>query len=144
MSAGWVRSTVAADSSDRFRNDSTKPKSTGQVVRSGSAKLPWNSRFNVIHDATSDSLLIWLTNLAAMVQAGLDGIREQRDTNSGAGKALPTSLSAALTLLEQTRAARDWLGAGLLADYLSFKRAELAALSDLDEAEICRRYREAY
>lgn len=100
-------------------------------------------QFNVefrVADATANPYLA----LAAMVHAGLDGIRGQRDINSDARKPLPTSLEAALSHLEHTPAARAWLGPGLCADYLSFKRAELAALAPLDEAEICRRYNDAY
>jgi glutamine synthetase len=124
----------------------------GALDRGASIRIsPLNAReserrarqFNVefrVADATANPYLA----LAAMVQAGLDGIRERRDIDSGAGKALPTSLQAALTHLEQTPAASAWFGPRLCADYLSFKRAELAALEHLDEDEICRRYREAY
>ena len=124
----------------------------GALDRGASIRIsPLNAReperrarqFNIefrVADATANPYLA----LAAMVQAGLDGIRAQRDMDHGAGKPLPTSLQAALSHLEQTPAALTWLGPALCADYLSFKRAELAALEPLDEAEICRRYCEAY
>ena len=57
---------------------------------------------------------------------------------------LPRSLAEALVRLEGTAAARTWLGAELLAGYLAYKRAELAALQSLQESEICRRYAEVY
>ena len=132
----WAPVQADAGPMDRGASIRTAPLNAREPERRA---RQFNVEFRVA-DATASPYLA----LAAMVQAGLDGIREQRDINSGAGKPLPTSLSAALTLLEQTHAARAWFGAGLLADYLSFKRAELAALSDLDETEICRRYREAY
>jgi hypothetical protein len=36
------------------------------------------------------------------------------------------------------------LGAGVLAAYLQFKRAEIQGLDNLSETEICRRYAEVY
>jgi glutamine synthetase len=132
----WAPVQADAGALDRGASIRTAPVNAGEPERRA---RQFNVEFRVA-DATASPYLA----LAAMVQAGLDGIREQREIDSGAGKALPTSLLAALNLLEQTPAARGWFGASLLADYLSFKRAELAALSDLDEAEICRRYCEAY
>jgi len=100
-------------------------------------------QFNVefrVADATASPYLA----LAVMVQAGLEGIRERREINLEDRRPLPTSLSEALLLLEKTPAARSWLGTDLLSGYLSFKRAEIAALEDLEETEICRRYAEVY
>ena len=100
-------------------------------------------QFNVefrVCDATANPYLA----LAAVVQAGLDGIRAQRQIDAGSRRALPASLAQALALLEQTPAATDWLGAELLAGYLLFKRAEYQALESVEESEICRRYAEVY
>jgi len=57
---------------------------------------------------------------------------------------LPTSLREALDILEESRAAAEWLGPDVHSAYLAFKRAELGGLGDLDEVEICRRYAQAY
>jgi glutamine synthetase len=100
-------------------------------------------QFNVefrVADATASPYLA----LAVLVQAGLDGIRERREIEREAPQALPDSLGAALDRLAALAAATDWLGAELLAAYLAFKRAEIAGLEHLNEAEICRRYAEVY
>jgi glutamine synthetase len=100
-------------------------------------------QFNVefrVADATASPYLA----LGMIVQAGLDGIREKREIDHEDRRPLPGSLAQALTLLESTAAARSWLGADLLSAYLSFKRAELEALENLEESEICRRYLEVY
>jgi glutamine synthetase len=57
---------------------------------------------------------------------------------------LPHSLAEALTLLEGSESAAQWLGADFLSAYVLFKRAEINSLENLDESEICRRYAEAY
>ena len=93
-----------------------------------------------VADATASPYLA----LAMLVQAGLEGVRERRKIDLNDPRPLPTSLAAALSLLEQTPAAADWLGNDLLSAYLSFKRAEITGLENLDENEICRRYAEAY
>jgi glutamine synthetase len=100
-------------------------------------------QFNVefrVADATASPYL----TLGLMVQAGLDGIREKREIETAGRHPLPTSLAAALTLLENTPAASAWLGADLLSGYLLFKRAEIKGLENLEESEICRRYAEVY
>jgi glutamine synthetase len=79
-----------------------------------------------------------------LIQAGLDGIRERRQIELERPLPLPRSLSEALTHLERSESAADWLGAELLAAYLMFKRAEINGLENLDENEICRRYAEIY
>jgi glutamine synthetase len=79
-----------------------------------------------------------------LVQAGLEGVRQRRQIELESPPALPTSLAEALTRLEQNGAAGEWLGPALLRAYLLFKRAELKSLQDLEEAEICRRYMNAY
>jgi glutamine synthetase len=100
-------------------------------------------QFNVefrVADATASPYLA----LAMLIQAGLDGIRDEREIRLQDPRPLPTSLSAALDLLEASETAPEWLGADLFAAYLLFKRAEIRGLENLDEAEICRRYTEVY
>jgi glutamine synthetase len=81
--------------------------------------------------------------LAVLVQAGLDGIRRRLPLDAHRPQPLPDNLGHALDLLESSAAA-EWLGADVLAAYVCFKRAEIAALDDVDEGEICRRYAEVY
>jgi glutamine synthetase len=99
----------------------------------------YNVEFRVA-DATASPYLA----LAVLVQAGLDGIRRHRTIEAKSPRPLPTSLAAALALLEASDAAADWLGADFLSAYLLFKRAEIKGLENLDESEICRRYTEVY
>lgn len=100
-------------------------------------------QFNVefrVADATGNPYL----SLAVLVQAGLDGIRGRREIEQNERPLLPRSLGEALGLLEANTAVADWLGAELLAAYVLFKRAEIKAVENLEEAEICRRYAEVY
>jgi len=100
-------------------------------------------QFNVefrVADATASPYLA----LAMLVQAGLDGIRHEREIRLKDPRPLPTTLSAALDLLEASEPAAEWLGADLFAAYLKFKRAEIKGMENLDETEICRRYAEVY
>ena len=99
----------------------------------------YNVEFRVA-DATASPYLA----LAALVLAGLDGIRHQRQINAGSAQALPGSLGEALTLLEADDSAAEWFGAEWLSAYLQFKRAEIDGLDNLDETEVCRRYAQAY
>jgi glutamine synthetase len=119
----------------------------GAAVRicplAGSDPAQHARQFNVefrVADATASPYLA----LAMMVQAGLDGIRRQLRIEETTPRALPKSLGEALTLLEGCAAAREWLGGNVFPAYVLFKRAELRALEDLDESEICRRYAEVY
>ena len=119
------------------------------AVRGGDAALrgadaeararQYNLEFRVA-DATASPYLA----LAVMLQAGLEGVRRRLDLDAHRPRALPDSLSAALTELEATAAAREWLGSELLDGYIKLKRAEIAGLEALDESEICRRYAEVY
>jgi glutamine synthetase len=79
-----------------------------------------------------------------LVQAGLEGIRHRRDIDVKSPRPLPATLEQALTLLEASETAAEWLGPDVLAAYLQFKRAEIKGLENLDEKEICRRYAEVY
>jgi glutamine synthetase len=99
-------------------------------------------QFNIefrVADATASPYLA----LALLVQAGLDGVRQHMDIDARP-QALPRSLSDALTLLQESRSAAEWLGTELHSAYIAFKRAEIKSLDQLDESEICRRYAEVY
>lgn len=98
--------------------------------------------------------------LGALVLAGLEGVRGElpappildRDPSTLEGEeparfgvgALPGSLQQALRALEADGAACAWLPPLLLEAYLSLKRAELDASSDMGFEESCRRYAEVY
>ena len=100
-------------------------------------------QFNVefrVADATASPYLA----LALLVQAGLDGIRHEREFELSSPRPLPSSLGEALTLLEASETAAEWFGADLLSAYLLFKRAEIQRLECLDDTEMCRRYAEVY
>jgi glutamine synthetase len=100
-------------------------------------------QFNIefrVADATASPYLA----LAVLVQAGLDGIRRERDFEQSSRQPLPATLPEALMLLEASDSAAEWLGADLLSAYLRFKRAEIQGLDGLDESETCRRYAEVY
>jgi glutamine synthetase len=106
---------------------------------SGRRARQYNLEFRVA-DATASPYLA----LAMLIEAGLDGIGHERQICLKNPSPLPTSLGAALDLLEACEPASRWLGADLLAGYLMFKRAEIKGMEGLDEAEICRRYGEVY
>jgi glutamine synthetase len=98
--------------------------------------------------------------LGAILRAGIEGMRQglatppilDRDParldpveaeRFGVG-ALPRSLEGSLHALERDDTARGWMGPLLYDGYVSVKRAELAAVADLDLAERCTRYALAY
>jgi glutamine synthetase len=119
----------------------------GAAVRicpvTGSDRTQRARQFNIefrVADATASPYLA----LAVLVQAGLDGVRHQREIDPKNPQALPSDLGAALSLLEASESAAEWLGADLLTAYVQFKRAEIKGLENLDEDEICRRYAEVY
>lgn len=98
--------------------------------------------------------------LGAILRAGLAGVREQlpapallegdpaalgpADAERYGVGALPATLEDALDALAADELARSWLGPLLYDAYVSLKRAELAAVAELDLAECCRRYASAY
>ena len=107
-------------------------------------------------DATANPYLA----LGALIRAGLEGVRAElpappildRDPAQldggeaeryGVG-ALPASLGESLQALADDEVARGWMGPLLYDAYMSVKRAELAATSELDLEEICRRYAAIY
>lgn len=100
-------------------------------------------QFNIefrVADATANPYLA----LAMLIQAGLDGVRLGLDIQTENPPALPTSLQEALSLLETSTRATEWLGPEFASAYLLFKQAEIRALDGLDELEICRRYAQVY
>ena len=99
-------------------------------------------QFNIefrVADATASPYLA----LAMLVQAGLDGVRQHMDIDARP-RPLPSSLGEALTLMQESRSATEWLGPELHSAYIAFKRAEIKSLDQLEESEICRRYAEVY
>jgi glutamine synthetase len=99
----------------------------------------FNLEFRVTDAAASPYLA-----LAMLVNAGLDGIRHEREIEAAQAALLPGSLGEALTLLAGSEPAAQWLGTDLFKAYLLFKHAEIDGLANLDEQEICRRYAEIY
>jgi glutamine synthetase len=98
--------------------------------------------------------------LAAIIRAGLDGVRSELPTppildrdpaqldDAGAERygvgALPASLGDALQALAEDEVARGWMSPLLYDAYLSVKQAELAGTADLDLSELCTRYAAIY
>lgn len=107
-------------------------------------------------DATANPYLA----LGGILRAGLDGVRagmpvppildrdpaalDAADAQRFGVGALPTSLDAALRALADDGAARSWMAPTLYDAYVGVKRAELAAVADLDVSEVCRRYAAVY
>lgn len=107
-------------------------------------------------DATANPYLA----LGAIVHAGLDGVRRalpappildrdpalldgEESARYGVG-GLPASLADALAELAADDAVRGSLPPLLYEAYVAVKRAELDAASELDLAELCRRYAAVY
>jgi glutamine synthetase len=98
--------------------------------------------------------------LGAILLAGLVGVRDslpdppllgcdpgeldQHESERFGVGALPSSLGDALRALEQDAVARGWLPSLMYEAYVSVKRAELAAVAELELEDICRRYADAY
>jgi glutamine synthetase len=133
---GWAPTKADAGRLDRGAAVRICPAAGGDAAQRAAQ---FNVEFRVA-DATASPYLA----LAAMVQAGLDGVRHQWEIESMDKRALPTHLGQALDLLEANEAAADWLGGELLSAYLQFKRAEIKSVNELNETEICRRYAEVY
>ncbi len=85
--------------------------------------------------------------LGAIVAAGLDGLDRALappTPTDGAGAPLPTSLEAALDLLEADGDLAEALGAELHAAFVQHKRFEASLMTGDDEAAQCRRYAEVF
>jgi glutamine synthetase len=98
--------------------------------------------------------------LAAIIRAGLDGVRSELPTppildrdpaqldDAEAARygvaALPASLGDALQALAEDEVARGWMSPLLYDAYLSVKQAELAGTANLDLSELCTRYAAIY
>lgn len=107
-------------------------------------------------DATANPYLA----LAAIVRAGLEGVRQKLpappiisgdpSTMSDAERAakglvrLPESLPAALDALRADPVVVGWFAPVLVETFIGMKAEEMKALTGLDEAAICERYREVY
>ena len=117
------------------------------------------SQFNVEFRACDASANPYLA-LAALVQAGLEGVRaalpcpplvdddptgmtEAQRQNLGL-RPLPASLPDALAALQDDPVARAWFGPEFLATYLLVKRTEAAGLADLTPEAQCERYLGVY
>jgi glutamine synthetase len=119
------------------------------------AAKQFNVEFRVGDSAASPHL-----QLAALVFAGLDGIRNRMEPPAptkedlsllSAGELadrgfvrLPESLSEALDRLEKSEAARSWFGELFLEVYLKHKRGELEFLDGKSVEEACRLYEQVY
>jgi glutamine synthetase len=111
----------------------------------------YNVEYRAADAAASPSLL-----LAALVRAGLQGLREslpppepteedlalrsEAELEARGLRRLPTSLTVALAALESDHVATSWWPPQLLDVYLKHKRGEIALLEGLSEEEQARRY----
>jgi glutamine synthetase len=98
--------------------------------------------------------------LAAIIRAGLDGVRSElpappildrdpaqlddAEAERYGVAALPPSLGDALQALAADEVARGWMPPLLYDAYLSVKQAEIAGAVDLDLGELCTRYAAIY
>jgi glutamine synthetase len=98
--------------------------------------------------------------LGSIIHAGLAGVRErlplppllEADPTTLEGEeaerfgvgTLPSSLGEALEALEADELARGWLTPLLYDAYVSLKRAEIAAVAELDLPDACRLYASSY
>ena len=98
--------------------------------------------------------------LAAIVRAGLDGVRRrlpappllecdpaQLDAEQAERfgvSALPTTLEQSLQALADDEIVRGWMTPLLYEAYVGVKRAEVDASADLELAEVCQRYAAIY
>ncbi|GLI01775.1 type I glutamate--ammonia ligase [Phytohabitans aurantiacus] len=111
-------------------------------------------QFNIEYRAADATANPWLV-LGALVAAGLraitDGYPEAPVYAGAASDAelagvppLPASQPEALAALESDPVAAGWFDPLLLSTYLAVKRAELAALDGLKDADRCRSYADVF
>jgi glutamine synthetase len=119
------------------------------------AAAQFNFEFRAADSAASPHL-----QLAALVFAGLDGIRNELPAPApteddlsrlSAGELakrgfvrLPESLADALDRLEKSDAVRSWFGDLFVEVYLKHKRGEMAYLEGKTPEEVCRLYEQVY
>ena len=101
------------------------------------------SQFNVEYRVADAAASPYLA-LGALVWAGVDGIKHQREIPTTQAPPLPATLAQALDALEASDAAPQWFGDTYLNAYLMLKRGELASLEGLDETAQCARYAQTY
>ena len=125
------------------------------VREGGDVARSYNVEYRAADAAASPHLL-----LAALVRAGLQGLREslpapepteedlalrsEAELEARGLRRLPTSLMEALAALEADEVARSWWPAQLLDVYLKHKRGEIALLEGLSEEEQAQRYAHVY
>ncbi len=105
----------------------------------------WGERFNLEFRGADATANPWLT-LAALVRAGLHGIRNGYGTPSIGTKerptvdapALPSSLGAALDCVEADEVVRGWFAPKFFDTYLAVKRSDIEACAGLETAQLCR------
>ncbi len=117
------------------------------------------SQFNLEYRAADAAACPHLL-LAAIVRAGLEGIREklpdpplihsdpselsEEDRETLGVHRLPKSLGQALDALEADEAARSWFPPVMLDCYLSLKRTEIRLLEGVEAPDACARYLGVY
>lgn len=115
----------------------------------------YNVEFRAADSAASPHL-----QLAALVFAGLDGIRREMEPPAPTEEdlsllspaelsargflRLPESLPDALALLEGSEAVRSWFGEAFVDVYLKHKRGEIEFLEGKPMEEVCRLYEQVY
>jgi glutamine synthetase len=115
--------------------------------------------FNVEYRAADAAASPYLL-LAALVRAGLEGLREglpapevteedlalrsEAELEARGLRRLPTSLAEALATLEVDAVAAGWWPPQLLDVYLKHKRGEIALLEGLSQDEQAERYAQVY
>ena len=125
------------------------------VREDGDVARSYNLEYRAADAAASPHLL-----LAALVRAGLQGLREglatpepteedlalcsEAELTARGIRRLPTSLPDALAALEADEIARGWWPPQLLDVYLKHKRGEIALLEGLTPEEQAERYAKVY
>ena len=98
----------------------------------------FNVEFRVCDAAASPYMA-----LGALIFAGADGIA-RRLSIPETEVALPTSLDAALDLMEDSESMKSWFGPVFFEAYMRHKRSEAAYVAHLTDAELCARYADVY
>ena len=109
------------------------------------AAEPSERQFNIefrVADASSSPYLA----LGALVWAGVDGLSRNMKLPraENMNTSLPQTLEQALIAVESDNSVCEWWSKEAIAAYLTFKRAEIAALDGATHLEVCKRYAEVY